>query len=487
MQNEEEEVIAPTLKNEPTISRFNNPLKSNLIHIQKNLYMNRTDPLYYEKILRYSDPKSSDAQDASDRIQRLQYNKNRVKRIPAIIPPIVANDTRKWSATTKGWLFSIILLNFLLLISILNIDTIRAIVSSIKHAPVGMDVIYETVDVPYLIYIGNDLPIDRIEKTLFSKISEMGKQKPMQNVQLYGILTSDPVLIGKIVPLASDHLKDTAFVIVQYNASIDKSVKIQFINKETQKPNGQAPPLTMAASNLVRTALQSFIAENRAPPSKIEDLLRDYPNNYLSFIPNEAQSSSNQVVSQFDGTGGWVYKQSAKELFLMFYPNTLDEASAQQIPYSPVKIVISKNNYNLKVTTDHFILASKSVGLGKENRTPVGQFTVQSRVLEPLGQHPLVYGKGGLSLGQYALHGTYDEASIQSNQSLGCVRLTNADILDIFPLVPKGASVQIVSAPSTLEQTFSGQPNLLLDLSKLFPAQKPQIIQSTPHINHWLG
>jgi lipoprotein-anchoring transpeptidase ErfK/SrfK len=515
VQNDDE-TASDELKNTPAEARFNSPLKSNLVHLHKNLYLNRTDPLYYEKILRYSDPKSPEAHyklaqryeeegnspkallhyqeaaknnaspfyaKARDSIRRLQINKTRIELPMRIIPAIIPTPPEKMPSSTKILLMSVIIFNLLLLFSLLNMDTIRAIISSVKNWSVGMEVVYETVDVPYLIYITAGTPNDKIEKTLYSKAAEMGKQQPKLNIQLYGIMTTDTTLSGKIIPLTSELLKSSAFVIAQYNASVDQSVKIQYQNNDLPMTKQRADPLTGAASNLVRTALDSYIHDTHSPPNNIEGLLSDYPNNYLSFIPNEAQSGSNKIVSAFDGSGGWVYHPKANTLSTMFYPNTLDEPSALEIPFDPVQIFISKNKYTLKVITGSVVLASETVGLGKQDRTPVGSFTIQDRVLNPAGSHPKVYGAAGLSMGQYAIHGTYDESSIRANQSLGCVRLSNADILAIFPLAPKGASVLI--AP---ELPPAAQTALFVDPSTLFPSQKPQLLQNTRNKRfNWLG
>jgi lipoprotein-anchoring transpeptidase ErfK/SrfK len=311
----------------------------------------------------------------------------------------------------------------------------------------------------------------------------MGKQQPKLNIQMYGVMTADTTLSGKIIPLTSEELKNSAFVIAQYNASVDKFVKIQYQNNALPKVKQPKDPLTGAASNLVRTALDSYIRDNKAPPSNIQDLLSGYPNNYLSFIPNEVESGSNLIVTDFDGSGGWVYHPQANTFANMFYPNTFDEPSAVQIPYAPVQIVISKNQYILKVITGSVVLASKTVGLGKQDRTPVGTFTIQDRILKPMGYHPKVYGEAGLAMGQYAIHGTYDEKSIHANQSLGCVRISNADILAVFPLTPKGAFVQIASELPPAVQTA-----LFVDPSPLFPSQKPQVQENAPNKRFdWLG
>ncbi|GIP35773.1 lipopolysaccharide assembly protein LapB [Paenibacillus sp. J2TS4] len=44
-----------------SLGRFPSYLKKNLVHIRHNLYLNRGDPAYYDKVLRYVDPSSAEA------------------------------------------------------------------------------------------------------------------------------------------------------------------------------------------------------------------------------------------------------------------------------------------------------------------------------------------------------------------------------------------------------------------------------------------
>jgi lipoprotein-anchoring transpeptidase ErfK/SrfK len=510
LQNENEEGSLPE-------ARFDNHLKSNLIHLHKNLYLNRTDPLFFEKILRYSDPKSSEAHyklaqkyenegntakvlfhyqeamkdnksafyaKAKDRLRRIQRLTAASLPLKPQVPVIPRYSFR------KSPLFILMLCNLVLFFLLLNLEPLRAVVSSVMHSKAGLEVVYETVDIPYVIYFASDEPKAKIETMLYTKAYEMSKLKPDNNILLYGIKTIDAALIGRTTPLSSEQIKLSAFVIAQYNASIDQAVKIQFQNVgalpafQAQNPGEiNIPDLTTAATNLVRSALQAYLHDNKAPPAHIESLIKDYPNNYLSFIPNEIGSGSNQVVDHFDGSGGWVYHPHASELTRMFYPNITDEPTALQTPYSPVKLLISKAKHSLLVVSDSVVLASKPVGVGKENRTPEGTFIIQDRVLNPLGKHPNVYGNAGLSMGQYAIHGTFDQTSILTNKSLGCIRVANSDILALFPFVPKGAEVLISQDFPTTFLT-----SLPLDTKRLIPAQKPQINESPLHIIfNWLG
>jgi len=496
--------------------RFDHHIKKHLVCIHKNLYLNPGDPQYYEKILRYLDPHSDEAhymvakkyeqagsmskalfhyQEAAQSLSSPYYVKAKeaIRRIGKTnsasksaneSPSLGAQPKRrKLSTIAKSIIVCLLLFNFALLLLLLNIETTRAVVSSVKSWMVGMEVVYETIDAPYVIYLPPDKPAEEIEKTLYSKAVDMGKNNPRENIQLYGIKTTDPTLVGKIVPLPSDKMKEAAFVKAEYNAAIDRSVKIQFQNNEFKKHTSSVYPLTFAATNLVRTALQAYIEDKGSPPSSIEHLVADYPNNYVSFIPNEAQSGSNRVTAQFDGKGGWVYQPHANQLSDMFYPNISGDRQELHIPYEPVHIVISKNDYTLKVTSGGYVLASKPVGLGKNGQTPIGSFTVEDRVLNPLGKHPKVYGRAGLGMSKYAIHGTYQENSIGANHSLGCVRLTNKDMLEIFPLAPKGSSVRIAS---DLPAVYQHAP--VMDSTRLFPAKKPQTNQTPKNmIFNWLG
>ncbi len=117
---------------------------------------------------------------------------------------------------------------------------------------------------------------------------EMASNQPGRNIQLFGIMTSDRSLLGRTIPLTSEALKQSAFVQAEYNASIDPSVRIRFINRDVSKQSAVSTPLNQVAVNLVRTALQSYIQEKGSPPTSIESLTADYPDNYLSIIPGEA-------------------------------------------------------------------------------------------------------------------------------------------------------------------------------------------------------
>ena len=59
-------------------------------------------------------------------------------------------------------------------------------------------------------------------------------------------------------------------------------------------------------------------------------------------------------------------------------------------------------------------------------------------------RNPMGAAALGLDRGNYAIHGTNDPSSIGGFVSHGCIRMYNADILDLYARVPIGAEVAVV-------------------------------------------
>jgi hypothetical protein len=125
-----------------------------------------------------------------------------------------------------------------------------------------------------------------------------------------------------------------------------------------------------------------------------------------------------------------------------------------------VAVHVDKSDFRLWLTVDGRVLMERPVGLGRENRTPAGEFVVAVRQKNPTwfrpGEPPIPAGDPRNVLGSrwlgfqatkefagYGLHGTEDAASIGSESSAGCVRLRNEDIELIFDFVPLGTRVLV--------------------------------------------
>ncbi|WNR42179.1 L,D-transpeptidase family protein [Paenibacillus roseipurpureus] len=491
--------------------RFRNQLDDHLIHLHKNLFISHSDPLYHEKVIRYLDAHSPEAHynlgqkfQTKGNWQRARFHYAEVlKTYPSpfysaanraihdldqrhashVASLEQAFPTRKKPLLPpfmKMLLAVLLIINVVLVLLFAGSPSIPRLVSHLKVWGVGSEVTYETVDKPFMLYISPDAPHAEIEQALHKQAVTLAKDMPKANIIIYGIVTSDPADKGKTMLLSNEDVIQQAIVVATYHPETDASVHIRFLNGEFKEHQ----PLSAFGANLVRTALETYRKDMGHVPAQIDELMRDYPANYLSFIPTEAISGSNQVVADYDGYGGWIYNPAAGDMAHMFYPNI---AEMTEISYAPVHIVVNKAEHEVKLVSGNLLLWQKPIGLGAGGSTPEGDYRVVDRVLQPMGKTTQSYGTAGLGLGAIALHGTYDESSIGNDKSFGCIRLTNADMESLFPFVPKGAEVRILSTSSST-LIHSTIVNVMNQAPSLIPSNMPKHVESSEGVVfHWLG
>ena len=128
------------------------------------------------------------------------------------------------------------------------------------------------------------------------------------------------------------------------------------------------------------------------------------------------------------------------------------------------RIRISRKTLMLYLYDGDKLFKIYHVGIGRENRTPEGIFVVRSKVKEPTWYAPSgkivpyngaqnVIGSRWLSLAPeggtdkgllgYGIHGTADPDSIGKTVSNGCVRMRNAEVEELFMIIPRLTPVTI--------------------------------------------
>ena len=129
--------------------------------------------------------------------------------------------------------------------------------------------------------------------------------------------------------------------------------------------------------------------------------------------------------------------------------------------YSPGTIVIKTNERRLYLVLDPGHAVRYPVGVGKAGMAWHGRAYVARKLRSPAWQAPRDLGGGpvipggsprnpmgaavlGLNHGNYAIHGTNNPASIGGFVSHGCIRMYNADILDLYQRVPLGGEVYVL-------------------------------------------
>lgn len=118
----------------------------------------------------------------------------------------------------------------------------------------------------------------------------------------------------------------------------------------------------------------------------------------------------------------------------------------------PCQFRAPRPNYSITINTaarrltlfkDGKVFKSYTVAVGKPSTpTPKGNFRIINKAVNPGG--PFGARWLGLSARGYGIHGTNNPASIGKAVSNGCIRLHNANVIQLFNLISVGTPVRIV-------------------------------------------
>ncbi len=129
-------------------------------------------------------------------------------------------------------------------------------------------------------------------------------------------------------------------------------------------------------------------------------------------------------------------------------------AGSVEVTTTSYALVVTTSTNTLDLYDGGQLVESFSVATGTGGTpTPKGDFAL-TELLAPTndGYGPYAYGTTAFSdvlnsfgggPGQIGLHGTDDAASIGTDASHGCVRMTNADITQLAQLLPLGTPLQV--------------------------------------------
>jgi lipoprotein-anchoring transpeptidase ErfK/SrfK len=119
-------------------------------------------------------------------------------------------------------------------------------------------------------------------------------------------------------------------------------------------------------------------------------------------------------------------------------------------------VFISKTENRLYLKANETLVRTYQVATGEDNSTPAGEYKIVNRLVDPTWYYegkvepagspdnPLGTRWLGFDLDGYGIHGTTDPNSIGGYATLGCVRMHNREVEELFELLPVGAMVRIV-------------------------------------------
>lgn len=123
---------------------------------------------------------------------------------------------------------------------------------------------------------------------------------------------------------------------------------------------------------------------------------------------------------------------------------------------APFAIFIDKSQNTLILKTGEEVIKTYIVSTGKDNSTPVGNFKIANKLINPawfktgavvppespeniLGTRWL-----GFNLAGYGIHGTTEPDNLGKQTTQGCVRMSNAEVEELYTIVSVGTEVTIV-------------------------------------------
>ncbi len=123
-------------------------------------------------------------------------------------------------------------------------------------------------------------------------------------------------------------------------------------------------------------------------------------------------------------------------------------------------ILVSKDNFLLVLYDGDELFKVYDVGIGRQDRTPVGTFVIHNKLREPDWTPPgkvIPYGDPDNVLGTrwlgvtpvgdtdpaltgYGIHGTWEPETVGTAASQGCIRMENEDVNELYDLIPRPPS-----------------------------------------------
>ncbi|WFB35260.1 L,D-transpeptidase family protein [Kiritimatiellota bacterium B12222] len=126
-----------------------------------------------------------------------------------------------------------------------------------------------------------------------------------------------------------------------------------------------------------------------------------------------------------------------------------------KVLFAPFTVVIDKSSNVAVVKLDGQFFKQYQVSTGATANTPVGEFKLTDRLVHPDWWHPetkqrISYGEPGHRIGThwlgwdvkgFGIHGTDEPEKIGQAVSLGCVRMRNEEVAELYMLLPTGTKI----------------------------------------------
>ena len=299
------------------------------------------------------------------------------------------------------------------------------------------------------------------------------------------IMDPDDPLSGVLSELTEPHLVNIDEADIQVNPSRESGdSQIRPLSLNAQDPGHESTVVTAAGARIEDSVLS---AETAAVLRRADEFLRQdqivEAHGELSQLYWKHPDQRPLILGRIESTAEQIFTDPHRHFghpYVVFPGDTLESIGRQyNVPWTwlaylnrlkpqdlqagqelkvlrgPFSAVIDLSRFELTIHAHGYFVHRYNIGTGRDNRTPVGEFTVQEKVENPAWYNP----DGGMvdrddpqnPLGEYwiglgnhiGIHGTIDATSIGTSRSRGCIHMRNSDIVEVFGMLGKSSSVRI--------------------------------------------
>ncbi|MCF7872978.1 MAG: L,D-transpeptidase family protein [Candidatus Omnitrophica bacterium] len=203
--------------------------------------------------------------------------------------------------------------------------------------------------------------------------------------------------------------------------------------------------------------------DNTTNPSAIKQIQKKIQNINIKllFSPYDEDSCSkkyrvergdslSKIAKKFNTTVGLIKKANN------LTSNKIIPGQELKVNVCEFSIVVDKSQNLLFLKRDGKIFKTYIVATGTDGRTPEGEFEIINKLVKPtwykagaivLPDNPdNILGSRWMGIDKrgYGIHGTTEPESLGQQVTLGCVRMSNEEVEELYDIVPVGTEVVIV-------------------------------------------
>ncbi|MBU1122161.1 MAG: L,D-transpeptidase family protein [Candidatus Omnitrophota bacterium] len=240
--------------------------------------------------------------------------------------------------------------------------------------------------------------------------------------------------------------------------------------------NRKTESVTVSSKQILKDAQDSFLAGDLVEAKRLykEAMPQISDLNQLDIVKNKVENINMKIIfSQIldDGSSNYIVKPNdalvkiARKfnttVDLIKSSNNLDSdviipGQALKVNIDKFAIAIDKSQNMLFLKRGNEIIKRYLVSTGKDNSSPVGSFKIVNKLA-----HPTWFKTGavispdspenilgsrwmGFDIKGYGIHGTIEPEKMGEQVTLGCIRMKNEEVEELFAVIPTGTEVDIV-------------------------------------------